>query len=49
VNEPAGDYALVEVKPNHWVGLWRTEAVKDRRDRRPDLQFRKPATAVTAV
>ena len=49
VNEPAGDYALVEVKPDHWVGLWRTEAVKDRRDRKPDLQFRKPASAVTAV
>jgi len=37
------------VKPNHWVGLWRTEAVKDRRDRAPDLQYRKPMSAVTAV
>jgi ABC-type dipeptide/oligopeptide/nickel transport system ATPase component len=37
---PAGDYVLEEVQPNHWVGLWRTEAVKDVRPRLPDLDFR---------
>ncbi len=24
---PAGDYALLETQPGHWVGVWRTEAV----------------------
>ena len=34
---PAGDYALVEVEPEHWVGVWRTEAVADDASRHPDL------------
>ena len=38
--EPAGDYALLEVKPDHWVGVWRTEAVTDHPTRPPDLQYR---------
>ena len=37
---PAGDYALLEVKPDHWVGVWRTEAVEHRDDRFPDLRYR---------
>ncbi len=37
---PAGDYVLHEVKPEHWVGVWRTEAVADVTPRRPDLQYR---------
>ncbi|MCC6321721.1 MAG: ABC transporter ATP-binding protein [Phycisphaerales bacterium] len=37
---PAGDYYLQEVSPNHWVGVWRTEAVKDHESRPPDLSFR---------
>jgi ABC-type dipeptide/oligopeptide/nickel transport system ATPase component len=38
---PAGDYYLQEVKPDHWVGVWRTEAVRDHESRPPDLSFRK--------
>jgi ABC-type dipeptide/oligopeptide/nickel transport system ATPase component len=37
---PAGDYYLQEVTPNHWVGVWRTEAVKDHESRAPDLTYR---------
>ncbi|MEO1130304.1 MAG: ABC transporter ATP-binding protein [Planctomycetota bacterium] len=37
---PAGDYYLQEVKPEHWVGVWRTEAVSDHESRAPDLQYR---------
>ena len=37
---PAGDYALLEVTPDHWVGVWRTEAVSEREDRFPDLRYR---------
>jgi ABC-type dipeptide/oligopeptide/nickel transport system ATPase component len=39
---PAGDYFLQEVSPEHWVGLWRTEAVAVHESRRPDLAYRKP-------
>jgi ABC-type dipeptide/oligopeptide/nickel transport system ATPase component len=39
-DEPAGDYYLQEVSPNHWVGVWRTEAVRDHESRAPDLPFR---------
>jgi ABC-type dipeptide/oligopeptide/nickel transport system ATPase component len=39
-NEPAGDYYLQEVTPNHWVGVWRTEAVKSHESRAPDLSYR---------
>ena len=37
---PAGDYYLQEVAPNHWVGVWRTEAVKGHQSRPPDLSYR---------
>jgi ABC-type dipeptide/oligopeptide/nickel transport system ATPase component len=37
---PAGDYYLQEVSPGHWVGVWRTGAVKDHESRAPDLAFR---------
>jgi ABC-type dipeptide/oligopeptide/nickel transport system ATPase component len=37
---PAGDYYLQEVSPGHWVGVWRTQAVKDHESRAPDLNFR---------
>jgi ABC-type dipeptide/oligopeptide/nickel transport system ATPase component len=39
-DEPAGDYYLQEVLSNHWVGLWRTEAVRDHASRAPDLDYR---------
>ncbi len=37
---PAGDYYLQEVSKDHWVGVWRTEAVKDHESRAPDLRYR---------
>ena len=38
---PAGDYALREVNPDHWVGVWRTAAVaQDPTPRPPDLNYR---------
>jgi ABC-type dipeptide/oligopeptide/nickel transport system ATPase component len=38
---PAGDFALREVKPDHWVGVWRTETVAaDPHPRTPDLKYR---------
>ncbi len=37
---PAGDYYLQEVKPDHWVGVWRTKAVADHQSRPPDLSYR---------
>lgn len=37
---PAGDYYLQEVKPDHWVGVWRTEAVVGHQSREPDLKYR---------
>ena len=39
-DEPAGDYYLQEVAKNHWVGVWRTEAVRDHASRAPDLDYR---------
>jgi ABC-type dipeptide/oligopeptide/nickel transport system ATPase component len=39
-NEPAGDYYLQEVKPEHWVGVWRTKAVQEHESRPPDLSYR---------
>jgi len=38
---PAGDYALIEVEPRHWVGVWRTAAVQDDNSPPPDLAYRK--------
>jgi ABC-type dipeptide/oligopeptide/nickel transport system ATPase component len=37
---PAGDYYLQEVAKDHWVGVWRTEAVKDHESRAPDISYR---------
>ncbi|MGE3109104.1 MAG: ABC transporter ATP-binding protein [Phycisphaerales bacterium] len=45
---PAGDYYLQEVRPSHWVGVWRTEAVKDHESRAPELAFRIDAQAAAA-
>jgi ABC-type dipeptide/oligopeptide/nickel transport system ATPase component len=39
-NEPAGDYYLQEVKPDHWVGVWHTQAVEGHESRAPDLSYR---------
>jgi len=39
-DEPAGDYVLRKVAKDHWVGVWRTEAVKDDESTPPDLTFR---------
>ncbi len=36
----AGDYYLQEVKEDHWVGVWRTEAVSEHESRPPDLTYR---------
>jgi len=41
-DEPAGDYYLQEVAPEHWVGVWRTEAVRDHASRAPDISYRIP-------
>ncbi|MEX2217984.1 MAG: ABC transporter ATP-binding protein [Phycisphaerales bacterium] len=46
---PAGDYHIQEVSPGHWVGVWRTEAVKSHESGIPDLAFKKPADAPAAV
>jgi len=44
LNEPAGDYVLHEVLPDHWVGLWRTKGVVEASANRraPDLNYRRP-------
>ncbi len=39
-NEPAGDYVLRKVAKDHWVGVWRTQAVKDDESSPPELAFR---------
>jgi len=39
-DEPAGDYVLRKVAKDHWVGVWRTEAVKSDESTPPDLAFR---------
>ena len=36
-DEPAGDYYLQEIKSDHWVGVWRTLAVRDHQSRFPGL------------
>jgi ABC-type glutathione transport system ATPase component len=41
-DEPAGDYYLQEVAPEHWVGVWRTEAVRGHQSRPPDIDYRIP-------
>jgi len=35
-----GDYELVEVAPNHWVGVWRTPAATTLPNRFPELDYR---------
>jgi ABC-type dipeptide/oligopeptide/nickel transport system ATPase component len=45
---PAGDYYLQEVTPGHWVGLWRTKAVREHESRAPDLAYRIPDTVGAA-
>ncbi len=43
---PGGDsYVLHEIRPNRWVGCWRTEALAQRTSRRPDLLYRKAEDA----
>jgi len=51
LNEPAGDYVLEEVMPNHWVGVWRTKAVVEmaKQRRAPDLTYRRPVEAARVV
>ncbi len=39
-DEPAGDYVLHKVAKDHWVGVWRTQAVKDDDSHPPELNFR---------
>jgi len=34
------NYALIEAAPDHWVGVWNTEAVATESHRRPELSFR---------
>lgn len=34
-DDPASEYALIEAAPDHWVGVWRTEAVRPARA--PDI------------
>ncbi len=42
-DEPAGDYYLQEVASEHWVGVWRTHAVRDHESRAPDIEYRVPS------
>jgi ABC-type dipeptide/oligopeptide/nickel transport system ATPase component len=35
------DYALHEIEPGRWVGVWNTEFVEGHATRRPDLDFRR--------
>lgn len=37
---PAGNYYLQEVAQDHWVGVWRTEAVADHESRAPSIPYR---------
>jgi hypothetical protein len=37
---PGGDYALVEVATDHWVGCWRTPGITGLSERFPDLDYR---------
>ncbi len=39
-DEPAGDYVLRQVAKDHWVGVWRTEAVAHEDSSPPELTFR---------
>ncbi|MBL1216469.1 MAG: ABC transporter ATP-binding protein [Planctomycetes bacterium] len=47
---PGGDvHVLHEIKPNHWIGCWRTETLEGHRSRRPDLAFYKTEADVEMV
>ena len=35
------EHVLVEVRPNRWVGCWRTPDLESRAHRRPSLEFRR--------
>jgi oligopeptide/dipeptide ABC transporter ATP-binding protein len=35
------EHVLVEVRPNRWVGCWRTPELESRTHRRPSLDFRR--------
>jgi ABC-type glutathione transport system ATPase component len=39
------EYALHEIEPGRWVGVWRTEHVERNPSRRPDLDYRRPEAA----
>jgi peptide/nickel transport system ATP-binding protein len=38
------EYALHEIEPGRWVGVWRTEFVEGHTSRRPSLDERRPAS-----
>jgi hypothetical protein len=35
------EHVLVEVRPNRWVGCWRTPELEGRTHRRPSLDYRR--------
>ena len=35
------EHVLVEVRPNRWVGCWRTPELEARTHRRPSLEYRR--------
>ena len=37
---PAGDYLLKEVAADHWVGVWRTQALAEHESRPPAINYR---------
>jgi ABC-type dipeptide/oligopeptide/nickel transport system ATPase component len=43
------DYALHEIEPNRWVGVWRSEAVSAKPSRRPNLTYRRSESMATAA
>jgi ABC-type glutathione transport system ATPase component len=45
VEGTAGDHALLEVEPEHWVGVWGTPPVARRERRGPDICYRVPDEA----
>lgn len=45
---PGGDvHVLHEIRPNRWIGCWRTDTLEGHSSRRPDLNFRKTLADVT--
>lgn len=43
----AGNYALIEIEPQHWIGVWRTDAV-DERNPPPDCAFHRESVTAGA-